>query len=274
MTWRPTGVHPVADLFPMMTADELADLAADIKANGLIHAIVVDADGQLIDGRNRLAACGLAGVEPEFVTLNGHDPVAYIIGANVIRRQLSKGQAAMAVARARLVSKQTVREVAQTAGVNAGRVGQATTVLDYAPDLADAVMSGATSLDDAYTEARRRKEAANSTAARMARLQTAAPDVADLVIEERMSLGEAEAAARARQAESIEKRRGATEWVSRVLALLEPPAAFTPEQSAAETFGLFDPDTLRAPVDVSLARLERCQAVLVALVGHFRKGAQ
>jgi hypothetical protein len=30
-------VHPVADLFPMMTDDELDDLAGDIKANGQIH---------------------------------------------------------------------------------------------------------------------------------------------------------------------------------------------------------------------------------------------
>jgi ParB-like chromosome segregation protein Spo0J len=42
-------VHPVADLFPMMTNEELDDLAADIKANGLIQPIVVDKDGFLID---------------------------------------------------------------------------------------------------------------------------------------------------------------------------------------------------------------------------------
>jgi len=51
----------------MMSDNELAELAADIKANGLIHAIVVDKNGVLIDGRNRLRACELASVEPVFV---------------------------------------------------------------------------------------------------------------------------------------------------------------------------------------------------------------
>ncbi len=47
----------------MMTDDELAGLAADIKANGLIHPIVTDAAGVVIDGRNRLRACEIAGVD-------------------------------------------------------------------------------------------------------------------------------------------------------------------------------------------------------------------
>jgi hypothetical protein len=34
--------HPVADLFPMMTDEELADLAADIKANGRIFHCASD----------------------------------------------------------------------------------------------------------------------------------------------------------------------------------------------------------------------------------------
>jgi ParB-like nuclease domain len=55
-----------------MTDAELADLAEDIATNGLVHPIVVDADGALIDGRNRLRACEIAGVEPAFQQLNGH----------------------------------------------------------------------------------------------------------------------------------------------------------------------------------------------------------
>jgi hypothetical protein len=58
------SAHSAAALFPMMSEPELADLSADIKANGLIHPIVLgtwDDDGEqvegLIDGRNRQRAC-------------------------------------------------------------------------------------------------------------------------------------------------------------------------------------------------------------------------
>ena len=91
-------VHPIADLFPMMTDEELANLAADIKANGLIHPIVVDKDGLVIDGRNRARACEIAGIEPATVLFKGDDPRAYIIASNIARRHMSKGQQAMAVA--------------------------------------------------------------------------------------------------------------------------------------------------------------------------------
>jgi len=75
-------VHPVADLFPMMTNEELDDLAADIKTNGLVHPIVVDKDGFLIDGRNRARACEIAGIEPTTVLFEGDDPRAYIIASS------------------------------------------------------------------------------------------------------------------------------------------------------------------------------------------------
>jgi ParB-like chromosome segregation protein Spo0J len=95
-TKRP--VHPIADLFPMMDDEELAKLAADIKANGLIHPIIVDEDGPLLDGRNRSMACEIAGIEPAVVVFEGDDPKAYIIASNIARRHMSKGQQAMVVA--------------------------------------------------------------------------------------------------------------------------------------------------------------------------------
>lgn len=49
----------------------------------------------LVDGRNRLEACKRAGVKPSTVTLNGEDPTAYIISANLHRREMTKGQKAM-----------------------------------------------------------------------------------------------------------------------------------------------------------------------------------
>ena len=71
-------VHPLADLFLMMPDDELAELAEDIRVNGLRQPIIRDKKGMLLDGRNRLAACKIAGVEPRFERFKGTDPEAFI----------------------------------------------------------------------------------------------------------------------------------------------------------------------------------------------------
>jgi hypothetical protein len=84
-------IHPVAELFPMLSASELQDMAASIKRDGLLNPCVRMGD-TLLDGRNRLAACKLAGVEPTFTEYTGSSPVAFIIGANLARRHLDKGQ--------------------------------------------------------------------------------------------------------------------------------------------------------------------------------------
>src|SRR5262245_55299485 len=66
-SWRDVlPIHPAADLFPMMSPDELRALAEDIKKNGLRYPIVFcladDGKGRLLlDGRNRLDAMELAG---------------------------------------------------------------------------------------------------------------------------------------------------------------------------------------------------------------------
>jgi hypothetical protein len=65
------AVHPVAALFPMLADDELDELAASIKANGLLQPIVIDTEGAILDGRHRLKACQKADVKPRFETYKG-----------------------------------------------------------------------------------------------------------------------------------------------------------------------------------------------------------
>lgn len=84
-------VHPVAELFPMLSGAELQEMADSISKEGLLHPCCRQA-GVLLDGRNRVAACKLAGVEPTFIEYTGDSPVAYIISANLKRRHLDKGQ--------------------------------------------------------------------------------------------------------------------------------------------------------------------------------------
>src|SRR5271166_223006 len=92
-------VHPYAARFPLMNDEELADLAEDIKANGLKSPLIRDSDGTLIDGRNRLAACKIAEIEPTWIELNsGQNLIAFIVSINLKRRQLKVGQQAMLIA--------------------------------------------------------------------------------------------------------------------------------------------------------------------------------
>jgi ParB-like chromosome segregation protein Spo0J len=52
--------------FPMMSQAELQALAEDLRQQGQLHPVVMYR-GQVLDGRNRLVACEIAGVEPRFV---------------------------------------------------------------------------------------------------------------------------------------------------------------------------------------------------------------
>jgi hypothetical protein len=114
----PTGtsptVHPVAMEFDLLQGEEFAELVADIKANGLIHPITLDKEGALLDGRNRLRACALAGVKPRFETYKGDDPVGFVISANIHRRHLTKEQKAEKIAAA-LAKRPTSPPLARSA---------------------------------------------------------------------------------------------------------------------------------------------------------------
>lgn len=116
-SWRSVyPVHPCAEVFPMMSEQELDALAADIKQNGLHHPVVVwhDKKGKswVLDGRNRLAALERLGIELRdqgwtdgYVDFGAgsvlftegkdiSDPATFVISANIRRRHLTKEQQA------------------------------------------------------------------------------------------------------------------------------------------------------------------------------------
>lgn len=90
-------VHPAAALFPMLSEAELGELAGDIKVNGLLEPIILWND-MVLDGRNRMAACKLAAVEPRFDVVSLPNPTGWVISKNLRRRHLTTSQrAAIAV---------------------------------------------------------------------------------------------------------------------------------------------------------------------------------
>lgn len=91
-------VHPAAEMFPMLGESERLELRQSIAEEGLTHPIVLDGQGRVLDGRNRLLACSLAGVEPRFTAYMGDDPIGYVVRANLRRRHLTEGQRAILAA--------------------------------------------------------------------------------------------------------------------------------------------------------------------------------
>src|SRR5689334_15953251 len=93
--WQPgwLPVHPAANIFPMMTADEYQAHKEDVRVNGQ-RAAVVRHGGAILDGRNRYRACMELGVEPKFEDYAGNDTVGYVVSHNLHRRQLSSSQRA------------------------------------------------------------------------------------------------------------------------------------------------------------------------------------
>ena len=188
-------IHPAAELLPMMQADEFHSLVKSIQLQGLRESVWLTKDGALLDGRNRIAACQLAGVKPSFRQYDGDDPVAFVMALNMDRRHLTVGQRAMVAlklvpmyeseglarkARAganaapgrpskdpadlRDLSSRKERESTHKAGVAAmvsGRaVSQAKRVAEHAPDLQSKVESGELALDRADRIVRDRESAA------------------------------------------------------------------------------------------------------------------
>jgi ParB-like chromosome segregation protein Spo0J len=107
--------HPLANLFPLLSAQELEELAGDIERNGLKETIVLF-EGQILDGRNRYLAARKLGLGTDergdwypfvhFETFPRRDgytlaqaAAAFVITKNIMRRNLSEDQRAMIAAK-------------------------------------------------------------------------------------------------------------------------------------------------------------------------------
>jgi ParB-like chromosome segregation protein Spo0J len=200
-------VHPVASLFPPLPEDELQELADSIRAVGLDQPIVIDGEGRVLDGRNRLAACELAGVEPSFVTYQGADTGDFALRTNITRRHLSPGARAILVAQAARLSGQSTRQAAASVpDMGRGRIGEANIIIDHAPDLVPRVMAGA-AFSRAYEEATARKKAG---AAKEATVKRLTPELRALVEEGRLSSTDAVGALEVqirKTAEDVQRQR-------------------------------------------------------------------
>lgn len=88
--------HEVADLFPLMQADEFESLKQDIAKHGQREAILIHPDGRIIDGRNRHRACCELSLAPTFRTWDRKGSlVELVISLNLHRRHLTSGQKAI-----------------------------------------------------------------------------------------------------------------------------------------------------------------------------------
>jgi hypothetical protein len=153
-SWRDVlKVHPAAELFPLMSPDELKVLGEDIKKNGLtnpvkfwtdrLEAIAKATKGEkitaeiianymfVLDGRNRLDAMEAVGMPvldlillPHVTGLCIDDPYHYVVSTNVHRRHLTAEQKREIIARVlKAKPEASDRQIAKGAKVDHKTVG-------------------------------------------------------------------------------------------------------------------------------------------------------
>jgi ParB-like chromosome segregation protein Spo0J len=158
--------HPDAARFPRMPDTDLMDLPEDIKVNRMCVPILVglDDDGQpcILNGINQREACRIAGITAPAYTVAapGADAKALILGANLHRRNQSEGQRTMMAALlypdAQKGGRNRSEGIFHSVGVDQARLSKARAVIRESDKLAQAVVSGAMSLEEAHKHCRER----------------------------------------------------------------------------------------------------------------------
>lgn len=182
-------IHDVANIFPMMTTEEYQHLVEDIKKHGLKEPIWTY-QNKIIDGRNRHKACVDAGVTPRFREWDGNGSlVSFVVSLNLNRRHLTSSQKAMVALEVerRLAEEAKKRtggrplkpiddnstntekpsqkfeqvfvsraasQAASVMGTNRQYVHDAKKIVEQAPELKQAVLSGKMNISDAKAVAK------------------------------------------------------------------------------------------------------------------------
>jgi len=203
-------LHPSCALWPRMPDDQLTELAADIKANGLHHSIII-LDGLVLDGADRQRACKLAGVIPRYEEYTGDDPDAFVLSMNRHRKHLNEailafvcaemvrrprgGQSGNAnAAKTKVVNTsfvsgpKTVAEIAKAASIPEHTIYNAKTILDKGiPELRSLVENGKAGIRataDYTTHTPKDKQVADPKVIRSRRTTSAGESSATIAVRE------------------------------------------------------------------------------------------
>ena len=180
-----TGDFELSDhafAFPDTSHEDIVALARDIEATGLLEEITLawpqepGGPPEVVDGKRRLRACKMAGVEPTYRLLRREiDPRHYVWSKNGERRDLKPSQKALAFAllfpkrgpgrpptpeencrNSDNFSSPTQGQGAKAKGVGRDLINMAYKVVDpngrVAPEIRDAVHAGTVSMNDAASE--------------------------------------------------------------------------------------------------------------------------
>jgi protein gp37/ParB-like chromosome segregation protein Spo0J len=203
-----TGIHPAADLFPLIADEEFAELCADVKARGLQQPITIWKDGALLDGRNRLLACYETNQEVVVDRYQGNDPVQFSLSSNLHRRHLNPGQRAVVALKVRELLQPAARERQREAGGDRKSEDARSVSADLREAIAPPIAEAAAQQAAASVLAEQRKSTAQAAAAvgasarsveQAARVAKVAPDLLPQVQAGTMALDKAHKEAQQRQ---------------------------------------------------------------------------
>ena len=181
-----TGIHPIANIFPMKPEGEFWELVEHIREAGLKNKLFREkGTGLLIDGRNRLLAVSITDSLFEIEDIDTDSVLDAVIAANMHAKKYDASQGGMIAAKLRPMFDERAKrrqvealkrgnetkhggdssivekipqstntkardEAGKAAGVNGRYVDMASQVLSVDKDLAEEVASGKTHLRDAH----------------------------------------------------------------------------------------------------------------------------